>query len=675
MESVSGPLDSEYEDLCVYPVPRYSVSSLEEVQLEARILSGHVKDIWDPRRRYRPYLNAEVPEFHPGSFPHFPSSRGLSHRAGLFPYIRDDDRGRRKTPSPHSDGVLPKFPYIRENSSVEPVQYLPPISSYSIPVYSWTSTTINRPQQCLKQRRTYENLVLLTNSTPHLVEQCPSTDVSVLPRQIPVYQRPPEFYQDPTAPADGRRRQGVDYSNLIFLTKGQTIQGRVPNNALHPSSQNEEPHSNQFEQSVGGTSESVSMVYYDFKQDYRKCLPPITLTEEIYQECQNPTGSSFTTDAGVPLELLNIQNPVASTLIARWLSEVYQDRALEFREVNLLSQECVRLESQLCCTTPSQIENSDTNFPPMKTSTPLKDLSPAAIEDIDISRISTTAPPSSIGTNSLASAECKQRRRLYRDVVAANCNSTPTQHQASEVIPVDNSFDDLERQALEQYRNSEESLFKRLHQPNPSEDSISKRYQWDWVRVETSSHRIIAATNSYMSLRMHCLGPRPGSRSSSPCGKTLNNVKWLRKSPLPHRALRHCDDSLRHRENPLPHRNGESRHHSWSQYIPVSTCLVKPPNWHQELERQAVEQYDESSSDDTETTNMTGEGGCRNGCPTACRNTLKPSKSIYGGFAAANKGRLVVNETKSLSAICREETSRNKSERSCGDEGNTEDVV
>nr|CAD7443411.1 unnamed protein product [Timema bartmani] len=552
--------DSESEDLCIYPVPRYSVTSLEEVQLEARMLSCHVKDIWDPRRRYRPCLNAEVPEFHPGSFPHFPSSRGLSHRAGLFPYIWDDDRGRIKTPSPHSDSVLPKFPSTREHSCIDPVQYLPPISSSSIPVYSSTSTTVNRPQQGLKQRRTYENLVLLTNSTPHLVEQCPSTDVSVLPQQIPVYQRPPEFYQEPTAPSDARRRQGVDYSNLIFLTKGQRIQGRVQNNAPHPSSQNEEHHSNQFGQSVEGTSNSLSMVYYDFKQDYRKCLPPITLTEEIYQECQNPTGSSSTTDAGVPLELLNIQDPVASTLIARWLSEVYQDRAVEFREVNLLSQECVRLESQLCCTTPSEIENSDTNFPPMKTSTPLKDVPPTAIEDIDISRISTTAPPSSIGTNSLASAECKQQRRLYRDVVAAKCNSTHTQHQASEVIPADNSFDDLERQALEQYRNSEESLFKRLQQPNPSEDSISKRYQ--------------------------------------------------------------------------------------------------------ELERQAVEQYDESSSDDTETTNMTGEGGCRNGCPTACRNTLKSSKSTYGGFAAVNKGRLVVSESKSLSAICRD----NKSERSCGDE-------
>nr|CAD7409326.1 unnamed protein product [Timema cristinae] len=644
--NLSSPsyFNSEYEDLCAYPVPRYSVTSLEEVQLEARILSDHVKDIWDPRRRYRPYLNADVPEFHPGSFPHFPSSRGLSHRAGLFPYIRGDDRERRKTPSPHSDGILPKLPSIRENSSIDPVQYLPPISSYSIPVYSSTSTTINRPQQCLKQRRTYENLVLLTNSTPHLVEQCPSTDVSVLPRQIPVYQRPPEFYQDPTAPGDVRRRQGVDYSNLIFLTKGQRIQGRVPNNALHPSSQNEEHHSNQFGQNVERTSESLSMVYYDFKQDYHKCLPPITLTEEIYQECQNPTGSRSTTDAGVPLELLNIQNPVASTLIARWLSEVYQARAVELREVNLLSQECVRLESQLCCTTPSEIENSDTNFPPMKTSTPLKDLSPAAIEDIDISRISTTAPPSSIGTNSLASAECKQRRRLYRDVVAANCNSTPTQHQASEVIPVDNSFDDLERQALEQYRNSEESLFRRLHQPNPSEDSISKsceKAHYHIWRCDIAMTRCDTGKPYYHIERRGCdiiQGHDPFL--SCPATKVAPVI----------------------RENPFPHGKPE-----------INLCDIE--GGQRELERQAVEQYDESSSDDTETTNMMGEVGCRNGCPTACRNTLKSSKSIYGGFAAVNKGRLVVNETKSLSAICREETSRNKSERSCGDEGNTEDVV
>ena len=180
------------------------------------------------------------------------------------------------------------------------------------------------------------------------------------PAPIPVYQRPAELYQDPTQ-RRGKNHQGVDFNNLILLTKNAMKARR--------------------------------------------------------NQSKNPQqASSFILESRQP-------NLKSENDVLQWLDKGYPKRAREFITVNSLISELSGFESKCDFVRQSETQVEETNSEVTEADN---------LEDSNVPIM---------------------RKRLYRDVLT---NSTSTDIILESVL--DKRYDELEKQAMEQYRTSEECL-------------------------------------------------------------------------------------------------------------------------------------------------------------------------------------------------------------------------
>ncbi|XP_025602398.2 uncharacterized protein LOC105684541 isoform X4 [Athalia rosae] len=183
---------------------------------------------------------------------------------------------------------------------------------------------------------------------------------------IPVYQKPPELYNDPS---QRRKTQGVDFNNLILLTKSAMKARR--NQSKNPQ------HS-----------------------------------------------SSFILESRQP-------NLKSETDVLQWLEKGYPKRAKEFVAVNTLVTDFQNFVYE--CDDRNETKSDATND--------AEDKSSPRFGEFD------------------ASSEAPAKKRLYRDVLT---NSSSSGIVLENVF--DRRYDELERQAMEQYRTSEECLALRYQE-------------------------------------------------------------------------------------------------------------------------------------------------------------------------------------------------------------------
>lgn len=184
---------------------------------------------------------------------------------------------------------------------------------------------------------------------------------------IPVYQRPPELYNDPT---QRRKTQGVDFNNLILLTKNAMTARR--------------------------------------------------------NQSKNPQkGSSLILEARQP-------SIKSESDVLQWLEKGYPKKAKDYVAVNILVSNLQNLEEK--CD-----DGNESN----------EDVNP---DDIDANLVALNKSSGKL-TNVDPSNVAPTKRRLYRDVLT---NSSTTEVILENVF--DKRYDELERQAMEQYRTSEECL-------------------------------------------------------------------------------------------------------------------------------------------------------------------------------------------------------------------------
>ncbi|XP_069676370.1 uncharacterized protein [Periplaneta americana] len=511
-------------DLNRFPTPRYTLQTQAELELHLRINSAEVRDLWnrpsisdfqtrDLHQRtavHKPYaattqnshrpppptLNADVPEFYPktnieitsslsdnseSGRKFFPSARDLSHQSELFPYAQINDS---ISSSIDRNSELERLCYstasisvastgiatftttmtteIQQSSSqLHPLrQYAPPSSSILCkPPQRWFN--IGLQQQQRQQQQTASHETIRHDSVP---------------RSIPVYQRPPEFYtqyQDSLFSCNGtgsRRRQGgggVDFSNLILLTRGSK-------NLQRMQSSGKQVHVKE-----GQCQHSSSSVSDLLGRDLFSDLPMRTVTHQS-REVQNSVSHQ---EEGRRTEEICVSSDVNITENSAlpWLQANYPCRGEELQDVSKLIEEFVSIEIELkqrIVNVNSETETTQETektfiereqFPPIS---PISTSTPVDLSSQDIERpLASLISPSSSDSGQSSTGV---RKRLYRDVLTNSTSPvTPTVSDSG----LERRYEELERQALEQYRPSDENLGQRFQQQRTSEESISQRYQ------------------------------------------------------------------------------------------------------------------------------------------------------------------------------------------------------
>ncbi|XP_024943485.1 uncharacterized protein LOC107270319 [Cephus cinctus] len=325
------------------------------------------------RRAVPPVLSAEVPEFfpkgpgpfanghqeHTGPLQFFPSSSERSYQDELFPYNR---------------GCVP--------SNSRKLYQNP-----SVPMASSTHTSnIMRSQQQWIQRAYHplqlhvpvcptqplcpmmQPLCPTMMQRPLLVQEKFLSSSHVTSAPIPVYQRPSELYQDPS---QRRKNHGVDFNNLILLTKNAV-------KARRSQSKNSQQNSTYALESKRSSLKSETSVFQWVDKGYPKKRRELT-----------------------PLDTVS----------------------LELRDTEMTLEFSKKISDKF--------ESHDTD-------------SAMAEEDTMIKFSENDVP---------------LKKRLYRDVLT---NSSTSGVMLDNVF--DKKYDELEQQAMEQYRISEECLALRYQE-------------------------------------------------------------------------------------------------------------------------------------------------------------------------------------------------------------------
>ncbi|EZA48525.1 hypothetical protein X777_13673 [Ooceraea biroi] len=409
---------------------RYTVETMAEMQLHSRIASKAVRDLWNPEKfqqQYQqchqqnqqsglvwqthpavqhhqqfyctlqplilkteypqrplqsppppppPVLSAEVPEFFPKSSP------------SPILYSLNSDKARKTCQiryfSSLNDRNYPNELFSYSRSQHENVATAFPNARMSI--LPATKTTVFRsPQELIQKVASPMQLQLTASSssplpicTSHrplqMYEKClPCTQQS--PTPIPVYQRPTELYQEPTSK---RKNQGVDFNNLILLTKNSIKMRRG-----HSKAVTQQPFLLESKQTLRTSSHNVQMQWFDKDQCARKKGEFVTVNELVS-------------------ELRSFEEKYEHGKSTSWIN------AAESLSNQQRSSEMSKSKS-----------------------------------GIFVNKSSGYRVPNTEERN-------KKKRPLYRDVVA---NASSGMDNIFEKI-----YDELEQQAMEQYRNSEESL-------------------------------------------------------------------------------------------------------------------------------------------------------------------------------------------------------------------------
>ncbi|EFN76854.1 hypothetical protein EAI_16502 [Harpegnathos saltator] len=430
---------------------RYTVETAAEMQLRSRIESDAVRDIWNPERLQRrqqcqqqaqqsgvaraapsvPYtattanhhqqfyctlqyqplilkteyqrrplqppaalLSAEVPEFFPKSSPpppithpnsdqecskascqmrYFPSVNDRNYQSELFPHNRSQQENAAVFPNAR----VSMLPTAETNVFRMPQEWIQRIVP---PMQLQVASSTSSPPICTSLQPIRD--VAIAHRPFQMYERfLPYAQHYSSPTAIPVYQRPSELYQEPTSK---RKSHGVDFNNLILLTKSssKTRRGHMKGSAQQP-----------------------------------------------------------------PLLLESTQRDLRSGQnTAQWLDRDCARRTKDVVTVNALVSELRSFEGKY------EHSRAGTSWATTTDSSPQHRLyfegmkSKDGIFEKEASRCR------------LVDAEERDRRTkrpLYRDVLA---NTTSGQHGMVLENIFERKYDELEQQAMEQYRNSEESL-------------------------------------------------------------------------------------------------------------------------------------------------------------------------------------------------------------------------
>ncbi|XP_020293691.1 uncharacterized protein LOC109859646 isoform X2 [Pseudomyrmex gracilis] len=424
---------------------RYVVETIAEIKLQSRIES--VRDIWNPEKFHQqrqnqqsrvnrtqtwphaahqnqqlyctlqyqplilrseyqskslqspqpttPVLSAEVPEFFPKSNPppivyglngekerracqirYFPLLNDRNYQNELFPYSRLQHETATTTVFPNARmSILPAANVFR--SSQEWIHRVTS-SPMQLQLAATSSPTL---QICTSLQPVHDAAAVPAYRPLQIYEKCLSYTQPNPMTPIPVYQRPMELYQEPVPK---RKSHGVDFNNLILLTKNKTRRN------VHSKSIN------------------------------------------VQQPCLLKSKQNLRTSSGhnVQVRLLNKDHRATKT------KEIVAVNAL-MSELHNFEEKYERGRGASWKTVSNSFQSQQR---PLETLRSEKD----GIFGSKSSRYK------------ILNAEEKNkrtRRPLYRDVVA---------NTSSEEVVSDNVFekryDELEQQAIEQYRNSEESL-------------------------------------------------------------------------------------------------------------------------------------------------------------------------------------------------------------------------
>ncbi|CAK9799784.1 hypothetical protein ANTPLA_LOCUS2104 [Anthophora plagiata] len=319
-----------------------------------------------------PVLSPEVPEFFPkvpitrfgtvkeqntNRVQYFPSLNERSYQNELFPYNRTHDN----TGTIYQGTAIPLMPITDTTTFIRPPQQwyqrIPPPTQ--IQISNSSSTPMCTSVQPLRA----------TTITHHPL-QVQEKFLQANPIPIPVYQHPIELYHET---GQKRKNQGVDFKNLILLTK----------NAMK------------------------------VHRGHSKTIP------------QKPSSYS--------LERRN-RDAKSEAEVLQWLDNSCSSKTKEFTTTNSLVSELRSFEGK-----------NDRK-------------ASSSRREKDNSKSSERMKPEVQGTSSKVSNErdkndTRNRRRLYRDVLT---NASANQAILENVF--EKRYDELEQQAMEQYRTSEESL-------------------------------------------------------------------------------------------------------------------------------------------------------------------------------------------------------------------------
>ncbi|PSN41010.1 hypothetical protein C0J52_16060 [Blattella germanica] len=461
-EDISAPYDTEPYDLNQYPAPRCTISSPEELKLNMKINSQEIKSLWNQtkpthfqeyqsyqikpthRRIENPFdtnqilahrpppptLNADVPEFFPklnlhvtpmledeNGHKYFPSAHEINDPNELFPYVHVLDK---TTTEGENANNFTEIPYTSTTFTVTETTGLQPCSKHSYPSFyptSISSITGRASQQRFNSNIQHHQVSTSVFNNSHITDDTPlafSNNTISAPRNIPVFQRPPEFYiQHQDTVANARRQGGgVDYSNLILLTRGGKTHHRGQN-VKHPKMNINEMQAN-------------LIVPTNHQQS-----PKTELQQQINDEQENsiPRTKTSIKDEGFRLMEADHFPPIVPSMLTDAISS-----------------------------TPTDVSSIT--------------LSTASNQDSTLSHDSTFARSSN-------TSGVSGKRRLYRDVLANMASVPVITPPATSVAEsyVDPRFEELEREALEQYRPSDENLGQSFQQQGASDESISQRFQ------------------------------------------------------------------------------------------------------------------------------------------------------------------------------------------------------
>ncbi|RLU20893.1 hypothetical protein DMN91_007507 [Ooceraea biroi] len=358
---------------------RYTVETMAEMQLHSRIASKAVRDLWNPEKFQQQYQQCHQQNQQSGLV--WQTHPAVQHHQQFYctlqPLILKTEYPQRPLQSPPP----PPPPVL----SAEVPEFFPKSSPSPI-LYSLNSDKARKTCQIRYfsslNDRNYPNELFSYSRSQHenvatafpMYEKClPCTQQS--PTPIPVYQRPTELYQEPTSK---RKNQGVDFNNLILLTKNSIKMRRG-----HSKAVTQQPFLLESKQTLRTSSHNVQMQWFDKDQCARKKGEFVTVNELVS-------------------ELRSFEEKYEHGKSTSWIN------AAESLSNQQRSSEMSKSKS-----------------------------------GIFVNKSSGYRVPNTEERN-------KKKRPLYRDVVA---NASSGMDNIFEKI-----YDELEQQAMEQYRNSEESL-------------------------------------------------------------------------------------------------------------------------------------------------------------------------------------------------------------------------
>ncbi|XP_071561687.1 uncharacterized protein [Temnothorax nylanderi] len=358
-----------------------------------------------------PVLSAEVPEFFPKSnlppiayslnndkerkacqIRYFPSLNDRNYQNELFPYNRPQQEAA-ATIFPNARVSILPATHTEANVFRSPQEWIQRVAP---PMQLQLTASSSSPLSICTPLQPIHDAAIVHRPLQMYEKFLPCTQPSST-TPIPVYQRPMELYQQ--EPLLKRKNQGVDFNNLILLTKNS-----IKTRRGHSKPAVQQPFLLDSRQSLKTSSHNVQVQWFDRDHCAKKTKEVVTVNtlvselrsfEEKYEYCRG-AGTSWKTAAE--------SSPQA------------QQRSSEtsFR----LKDRIFGNESSRCRLKDRFFENESSRY-----------------------RVSDTEKK-----------DKRTKRPLYRDVLTNASNETVLDNV------FEKRYDELEQQAMEQYRNSEESL-------------------------------------------------------------------------------------------------------------------------------------------------------------------------------------------------------------------------